>query len=99
MCAQRIVDFNVDVISIPGSVDITVNPGIKGVRILRLGTFGVTASGHATREEEVNYIDPLTAALGGEEGQRTAMRWEDGMWKLLHPIGMEVVYEDYEEGL
>jgi len=47
----------------------------------------------------VNYIDPLTAALGGEEGQRTAMRWEDGMWKLLHPIGMEVVYEDYEEGL
>jgi len=52
----------------------------------------------ATLKQEVTYIDPFTAVLG-EKDKRTAMRWEDGMWKMLPPLGLEVVYEDYEEGL
>ena len=44
-------------------------------------------------------IDPYTVMLSKSEEEQIVMRWEDGIWKIFPQEALEIVYEDYSEGL
>lgn len=44
-------------------------------------------------------IDPYTVILSKSEEEQIVMRWEDGIWKIFPQEALEIVYEDYSEGL
>lgn len=50
-------------------------------------------------DHSVTIVDPFTVVLSKETDQRTAMRWENEMWKMLPPPAMEILFENYREGL